>query len=100
MQAIGHFCLMNDSFAIAVFKDIQSLELILSIIFNRSVSLLSAYHLKNLQGRDAITDIFAITTDHQYINVEIQRRNSGAHPKRAKYHNSLVDADISFPPHQ
>lgn len=55
------------------------------------------HQLKNLQGRSIIFYIYA--TDHagKRYNVEIQRADRGAGAKRARYHSSLIDANVTEP---
>ena len=41
--------------------------------------------------------ILPLTNKGHYINIEVQRDEAGAHPKRARYHQSLIDSFLSFP---
>lgn len=92
--------LIDDDFMDIIFNDRNCLELLLSIIFNKPIYVIdftNQYMIKNLHGRDIRIDIFARTLDNHYINVEVQRKNDGAHPKRARYYHSMMDANISIP---
>lgn len=51
------------------------------------------YLIKNLQGHSIQTDIFAVDEQGRKYNIEVQRENKGAKPKRARYNNSLMDAN-------
>lgn len=54
--------------------------------------------IKNLQGRSIILDIYA--TDHvgKQYNIEIQRADrGGGGGKRARYHSSLIDVNVTEP---
>ena len=53
--------------------------------------------MKNLQGRSARLDIFAVDSSGAVFNIEVQRSDKGAIPKRARYHSSLIDANITEP---
>ena len=57
----------------------------------------SQYNLKNLQGRSARLDIFAVDSKGQVYNIEIQRNDKGASRKRARYNSSLIDTNITEP---
>ena len=46
---------------------------------------------KNLQGRSAVLDCVAETTDGRVLNIEIQQEKEGASPKRARYYSGLLD---------
>lgn len=98
-KAIAELRLIDDDFMRIVFKDRECLDLILSIILERSIhirELHTQYDLKNILGKSIEIDAFA-TADGEYFNVDVQRENMGAHPKRARYHESLINAHISFP---
>lgn len=41
-----------------------------------------------------ILDIYATDNEQKEYDIEIQRVDSGAKPKRARYHSSLLDANI------
>ena len=49
--------------------------------------------LKNpvVGGRDIRLDIVAVDDKKRSFNCEVQRKNSGAHPKRARFHSSMFD---------
>lgn len=51
--------------------------------------------IKNLQGRTVIFDIYATDRTGKQYNVEIQRADWGAGAKRARYHSSLIDANVT-----
>lgn len=99
LEAIQSYCAFDNDFSQVVFKDKKCLEELLEVILGRKVNLtlLDTEHvIKNLHGRDIRVDTFSITDEGEYINVEIQVNNGGANPKRARYHGSLIDSDISF----
>ena len=46
---------------------------------------------KNMQGRSACLDCVARDTKKKRYNLEVQQRNDGAPPERARYHGGLMD---------
>ena len=102
LQRLRGLRLMDDDFMSKCFENnIECTELVLHIVLGRDdlkVEKVETQHLiKNLQGRSIILDIYA--TDHtgKRYNIEIQRADRGAGAKRARYHSSLIDANITEP---
>ena len=102
LQRLRGLRLMDDDFMSKCFENnIECTELVLHIVLGRDdlkVEKVEIQHLiKNLQGRSIILDIYA--TDHtgKQYNIEIQRADRGAGAKRARYHSSLIDANITEP---
>jgi len=54
-------------------------------------------NMKNLQERSARLDIFAVDSTKAAFNIEVQRSDRGAVPRRARYHSSLIDANVTEP---
>ena len=105
LQRIKDFRLMDDDFLNACFADnIPATELMLRIILGKADLLVNSVEtqktLKNLFGRSLRLDIKAIDRLKKVYNVEVQRDNSGADPKRARYHGSLLDANVVEPGEQ
>lgn len=75
-------------------------QLLLQIILNRNdlkvQNVQSQYGLKNLQGRSVRLDILAVDKENRAYNIEIQRSDSGAAVKRARYNSSLLDANLTI----
>ncbi len=84
-----------------VFEDHDCAELLLKIILNQQdikiVSVEVQKEIKNLQGRSVRLDIFAEDEVGKIMNIEVQRSEDGAVPKRARYNSSLLDANITEP---
>jgi hypothetical protein len=101
LQRLKNFRLLDDDFCTKVFEDIECVELLLRIILKKDdlkvTEVHSQYNMKNLQGRSARLDIFAIDSAGDVLNIEIQRSDHGAIPRRARYHSSLIDANITIP---
>ena len=101
LRRLRAFRLLDDDFMSKVFEDKSCVEFLLQIILNRKdlkvQSINSQYSLKNLQGRSICLDILALDNKNCIYNIEIQRNDYGANPKRARYNSSLLDANITQP---
>ena len=102
LQRLRGFRLMDDDFMSKCFEEnIECTELVLHIVLGRDdlkVKKVETQHfMKNLQGRLIILDIYATDETGKRYNVEIQRADRGAGAKRARYHSSLIDANVTEP---
>ena len=101
LQYIKELCLMNDKFMSKCFEDIACTELLLHIILEKNdlqvQTVFTQHQIKNLQGRSITLDIYATDSTGKKYNIEVQRTNEGAIPKRARYNSSLIDANITTP---
>lgn len=101
LNIIENFRLMDDTFMSKVFEDKACAELLLRVILNRDdltvVKVVSQFELKNLQGRSARLDIYAVDKHGKQYDVEVQRSDDGAAPRRARYNSSLLDANLLNP---
>lgn len=79
LQRLKNFRLLDDDFC------------------TKMIEVHSQYNMKNLQGRSARLDIFAIDSAVNVLNIEIQRSDRGAGPRQARYHSSLIDANVAEP---
>ena len=99
LNIIENFRLMDDTFMSKVFEDKACAELLLRVILNRDdltvVKVVSQFELKNLQGRSARLDIYAV--DEHGKQYDVQRSDDGAAPRRARYNSSLLDANLLNP---
>lgn len=98
-KRIKEFRLFDDEFMTKCFEDdIECTELILRIIMDKADLKVKKAHvqhmIKNLQGRSITLDIEATDSEQKRYDIEIQRLDSGAKPKRARYHSSLLDANV------
>ena len=100
LQRIQNFRLMDDDFMSKVFEDPSCAQLLLQIILERRdlrvQNVQSQYDLKNLQGRSVRLDILAVDQANRAYNIEVQRSDSGAAVKRARYNSSLLDANLTM----
>lgn len=99
MERIKKLRLIDDNFMTKVFEDKECVEVLLKAILKKKdlkVSVVNVqYDIKNLQGRSVRLDVLAEDGDGKLYNIEIQRNNHGAVPKRARYNSSLLDANIT-----
>ena len=49
---------------------------------------------RNMHGRGVVLDCVAKDGSGRVFNVEIQQDDEGAHPKRARYHLGMMDANV------
>ena len=99
---IARLKLMDDDFMTTCFNDyIEGAELLLKIILGRDDLKVSEVKtqkaFKNLTGRDVRLDIYATDINGVKYDIEVQRADKGAHHKRARYHSSMMDADMLKP---
>ena len=99
LERIRRLRLIDDDFFRVCFKDDkEGAEFILRIILDKDdlkiLTMRTQYSVKNLQGHSVILDVFATDSDQICYNIEIQRADSGAIPKRARYISSVIDANL------
>ncbi len=99
LKWLRRFCLMDDMFLSTVFQKRECTELLLQLILNREdltvEDVRTQKGMKNLWGRAARLDILAVDEAGKYYNIEVQRRDEGADPKRARYYSALLDTNVS-----
>ena len=98
LAVIENFRLMDDDFMSKCLENApECIELILQIIIGKKdlkvVKSQTEYPIKNLQGRGVRFDVFARDSEGREYDIEIQRANDGAEPKRARYNSALMDAN-------
>ncbi|WP_270601903.1 hypothetical protein [Coprobacillus cateniformis] len=99
LDAISRLKVIDDDFMRIVFKDKECLTQFLEIILERPIEIIEwhvQYDINNILGRSISIDVFVKTENH-YINIEVQRDYTGANPRRARFHGSLIDASTSYP---
>ncbi len=76
----------------------EAAELVLQIILNRKDFRVDDVevekHLKNLHGHDSKFDVHAQDDSGNRFDVEVQRDNSGANRRRARYHSAMLDSHM------
>ena len=91
--------LIDDDFLRLYFNDNpEGVEYILNILLERHD--LKVLHsetqceYRSLSGRSVSLDIYAEDIDGKRYNIEIQRADSGAISKRARFHSSMLDTKL------
>lgn len=97
LELIEQFRLIDDTFFDVCFDGSnECMQLLLRIFFNRDdimiKEVVTQRSAQNLYGRSARFDVIAVDNDGKIYNVEIQRANEGANPKRARFNHSLIDS--------
>ena len=98
LAEIKRFRLMDDDFMSKCLENApECIELMLRIILGKKdlkvVKAQTEYPIKSLQGRGVRFDVFARDSEGREYDIEIQRSNEGAEPKRARYNSALMDAN-------
>ncbi|MCI6087019.1 PD-(D/E)XK nuclease family transposase [Selenomonas sp.] len=96
LEAIQKFRLLDDTFFHSCFEGREDcMELLLRIILEKPFLIVTEMHAQqevpNLYGREVRFDVFARDADGTEYNIEVQRSNEGAIPKRARFHASMLD---------
>ena len=101
LDRIERFRLLDDTFMSVVFDDKECAEfLIRKILDDQSLSVVSVTaqkEMKNLNGRSIRLDIHAIDSNGKAYDIEVERSDSRATPKRARYNASIMDSYITEP---
>ena len=102
LAEIARLRLMDDDFmSKCLEKAPECIELMLRIIIGkddlRVVKSQTEYPVKSLQGRGVRFDVFARDSKGREYDIEIQRADRGAEPKRARYNSALMDANALKP---
>ena len=98
LALLEDFRLMDDDFMSKCLENApECIELMLRIILGKKdlkvVKSQTEYPIKSLQGRGVRFDVFARDSKGREYDIEIQRADKGAEPKRARYYSALMDAN-------
>ena len=98
LALVENFRLMDDTFMSKCLEHApECIELMLRIIIGKEdlkvVKSQTEYPIKSLQGRGVRFDVFARDSKGREYDIEIQRADHGAEPKRARYNSALMDAN-------
>ena len=96
LETIKKFRLMDDTFFNICFADNKEcIEQILQVILEmpklKVLEVITQNAVPNIYGREVRFDVFAIDADGTYYNIEVQRDNTGANPKRPRYNSAMLD---------
>lgn len=102
LNRIQEMCYFDDEFMTKCLEDYPTgIELMLRIIMNDKMIVVKEAQvqaaIKNLQGRSIRMDVKIYDVSDKRYDVEMQKSDSGAQPKRARYNSSLMDANAIFP---
>ena len=97
LERINQLRLMDDDFMTVVFDgDNGAAEFLLRIILNskklKVKQCMTQKEKRNLFGRSVKLDIVAEDFDKKLYNIEIQRADKGASPRRVRYNISMMDS--------
>ena len=98
LALLENFRLMDDDFMSKCLENApECIELMLRIILGKKdlevVKSQTEYPIKSLQGRGVRFDVFARDSKGREYDIEIQRSDHGAEPRRARYNSALMDAN-------
>lgn len=99
LRRIRNFRLMDDDFMTKCFEgEPQYIEFVLRIILEmpdlKVIHVRTQVFVENLLNRSVRLDIVAVDSMGRRMNVEIQRSDSGAGRKRARYNSSMMDINL------
>ena len=100
LDKIKNFRLFDDDYMTKFFEDdLEATSLLLQIIMEnptiRATKSVSQRSIKNLQGRSVRLDVQAEDEAKRLYDIEIQRAESGAGARRARYNSALMDANVA-----
>ena len=98
LALLEDFRLVDDDFMSKCLENApECIELMLRIIIGKKdlkvVKSQTEYPIKSLQGRGVRFDVFAKDSEGREYDIEIQRSDCGAEPRRARYNSALMDAN-------
>ena len=98
LAEIERMRLMDDTFMSKCLENApECIELMLQIILGKKdlkvIKSQTEYPIKCLQGRGVRFDEFARDSEGKEYDIEIQRADKGAEPRRARYNSALMDAN-------
>lgn len=97
ISKIKEMRLMDDNFMTAVLSDKACAELVIRIILDRDDITVketkTQYTINCLRSHSVRLDVYAEDTNGTKYDIEIQRSDGGANPRRARYISSMIDSD-------
>lgn len=101
LDRIERFRLLDDTFMSVVFEDKECAEFLIRQLLDDSslnvVSVTAQKEMKNLNGHSIRLDIHAVDSNGKAYDIEVERSDSRATPKRARYNASIMDSYITEP---
>lgn len=99
LKRLAAFRLMDDAFMRVVLKDRNVAQHVLRILTGLSDLEIEGEpktqaDMKRVTGaRSICLDVYATDKNKKKYDLEIQKADEGAHPKRARYHSSVIDVE-------
>lgn len=99
LEQLANYRPLDDDFMRELFRNnLELAQYVLRIIIDKPDLKLTKeetqYDLQHLFGERSIClDVFGVDDDEQQYDIEVQRQDKGATPKRARYHSSAMDVD-------
>ena len=98
-QRLQSLRLLDDDFMRLVFdNNIEATELLLNVFFDRYdmkvLTVTSQREIKNPNGRSVRLDIYAVDSDGRHYDIEVQRQDTGAGERRARFNSSMLDSKL------
>jgi hypothetical protein len=102
IEQIKEMRLLDDDFMTKCFEDdLICTEFVLRIVLDKSdltVKEAKTQHgIKSLQGRSVRLDVRAVCSGGKIYNIELQRSDKGASPRRIRYNACLLDSNTIMP---
>ena len=98
---VDHYCLFDDNFMTMFFcENYEAAELVLNIILERDdlkiidVKVQVVEPSSKVKGRSVRLDVLAKDQQGKNYNIEVQRDEQGAIPKRARFNSSMLDSSM------
>ena len=94
---IDDMCLMDDDLMSRVFdENIEATQILIKTILQEEVDVVESkgqWDIKNplADGRGIRLDVFARDSKGNYFDCEVQRKDDGADPRRARFNSSMLD---------
>ncbi|MBO4715494.1 MAG: PD-(D/E)XK nuclease family transposase, partial [Verrucomicrobia bacterium] len=98
-QKLKQMRMLDDTLMKCVFKDCKpAVEQMLRIILSRDDLIVESFSIgkeyKNLSGHSICMDILAVDKDGKHYNIEVQRDDRGADPRRARFNAGMMDVEM------
>lgn len=99
LEQLANYRPLDDDFMRELFRNnLELAQFVLRIILDKpDLKLIkeeTQYDLQHLFGERSIClDVFGVDDNNQQYDIEVQRQDKGATPKRARYHSSAMDVD-------
>lgn len=99
IKGIQQSRLLDDVFfALCIADDKDNTALLIRILMGKDdLTILQStgqFQIKNIISHSVTFDVYACDSEGKYYNIEVQRSNGGAIPKRARFHSSILDNQI------